>query len=109
MIDHATYLATCERLRRVESGEGLLDVYGVYTAVHDMVDYDKITIYDAEHDTRPATVEWLQEVVPSAWSVIQCRGCVELWVRFEGQQVIITNPTRGDVLTLLRLFSERKV
>lgn len=120
---HEQYLAAVERLRRVESGDDPKEVYrlGPSMAMYE-IGHDKALVYDAEHDDTPATVEWLREVVGEPTAKF---GHTEIWrltasveVRIEGSLIrfmanivseLCRNPTRGDVLTLLRVFSERKV
>lgn len=109
-MDYATYQAARERLRRLSVGEKYQRVYP-YGVTKSSESYDKQIVYDAEHDSEPATVEWLREI-----------GFIERSGRFESGKIeiestgfrlylypgCVNEPTCGDVLTLLRVFAERK-
>lgn len=121
------YIAAKERLRLLDNprdDDRAKEVYGktCYLPSNPAVRADKATVYDFEHDTRPASVEWLREVV--------CKqdeyGCGAMYFHIsrdvgvcvdpDGMVAVaidyinrFANPTRGEVLTLLRLFKERKV
>lgn len=107
---HEDYLAAVERLRRVASGDLANLVYLGPSGPQEKI-CDMLIIYDAEHDPTPASVEWLKGL-----SKMPCH--VEYAFRLSGTEIAfiahcgdvkLTNPTRGDVLTLLRVFRERKV
>ena len=115
----ADYKAARERMRRVDGGEDRLDVYG---GIFASLGGDKLIVYDCEHDATPATVEWLREVGFDREKRTGNLRCGKLYgvVRFtdhglslmvediDGEQVVITkSPTRGDVLTALRLFGKK--
>lgn len=122
-MNHTDYLTACERLRRVESGELIHVVYPGANGPQDRVS-DKLTVYDAEHDDTPATVEWLREVLGPlkqiraeylSWNIGKPGDGLRLWWLFDSQSIAINsvvdipNPTRGEVLRLLGVFRERKV
>jgi hypothetical protein len=116
MIAYNDYRAAVERLRRVESGQYCRVVY----EEDDFGEhYDKLTVYDAEHDPTPATVEWLREVGLEAIDEGLCAfGMLQVLIEddgsyamlYDGQESMVfkDNPTRGDVLTALRLFSKKE-
>jgi len=111
MVTYQEYRAAVERLRRVASESAS----GVYADV--FVDSDKLTIYDAEHDQTPASVEWLESIeiafklLPGFELKCAFVGSIEIW-DYESELLAKTigwhkvNPTRGDVLTALRLFKK---
>lgn len=133
MIDHNDYLAACERLRLLDNprdDDRAKEVYGktCYLPSNPAVRADKATVYDAEHDQTPATVEWLREVFGKPWyegiDVTTWQhggfhieyhpgGVVRITcghkIALDDNNFDITNPTRGDVLRLLGVFKERKV
>jgi len=110
-VNYNDYKAAVERLRKVATKESLLAVYGNCQNPYMEVRFDKATIYDAEHDQTPATVDWLRGL-PSHLCYIN------ISVRLDGIRIMISdnecgdikllNPTRGDVITALRLFGKRE-
>ena len=113
MVTYQEYRAAVERLRRVASESAS----GVYADV--FVDSDKLTIYDAEHDQTPASVEWLRDVLgePNGefGNMIIWRLSASVEIRVVGSLVrfmanivseMCRNPTRGDAMTALRLFKK---
>lgn len=112
MVTYQEYRAAVERLRRVASESAS----GVYADV--FVDSDKLTIYDAEHDQTQATVEWL-ESIGFVWDkndgamyngefAIDPTTRTKRFPIYFKNRFLIDNPTRGDVLTALRLFSKKE-
>lgn len=121
-VNYNDYKAAVERLRRVASGEDRCKVYesyGIYDAFGLGVGHDKATIYDAEHDREPVTVEWLREVgfeerdgdgelkIGEIMASFKHWGS-GYWVLYKQNKFVFDNPTRGDVLTALRLFGKRE-
>lgn len=108
-MNHTDYLAALERLRRVASGEEICEVYGPRRRDEWLA--DKALVFDAEHDTQPATVEWLSCLPTVPFPVKATISLEGMRIEFmpNGKEIEIENPTRGDVLTLLRVFRERKV
>jgi len=118
-VNYNDYKAAVDRLRRVDSGEYSCDIYRRGPHESDcLIDRDKRIIYDAEHDSEPASVEWLREVlgepVEECCDEIAYKQCT-LWLDDDGSLQSIgfdcstfCNPTRGDVLTALRLFAKKE-
>ncbi len=113
-MNHQDYLAALDRLRRVASGELIHVVYPGENGPQDRVS-DKLTIYDFEHNDTPATVEWLASIgdkqVNSAGIVfVKLSEAITAWDLQPGVMLtiygldVLTNPTRGEVRTLLRVF-----
>jgi hypothetical protein len=111
-------------MSRVKSGES---VFVVYSNDSSLILFDKATTYDAEHDSEPATVEWLREVLGEPEVSSRCGDFLSwrngIWrlytnvgLRFEyggelrasdvPMDFTISNPTRGQVLKLLSVFGE---
>ncbi len=118
-MNYQDYLAALDRLRRVKTDEPLSEIYGKPLVCPEDIRTDKATVYDAEHDDTPATVEWLESIGfvhdgGRSWRLGSFRfedtSIKWLMVRSFGDIVANKpNPTRGDVLRLLGVFSERKV
>ncbi len=123
-MNYQDYLAALDRLRRVKTDEPLSEIYGKPLVCPEDIRTDKATIYDAETRPDTATVEWCREIGFTEGNVGKHRieiGRVYFVQRFtdngwslviedtDGEQVVISKrPTRGEVLTVLRLFNERK-
>ena len=105
-MNHQDYLAAVDRLRRVESGELSHVVYPGANGPQDKVS-DKLTVYDFEHDETPADLDWLWEHCPAGWNAHRVESGLEIFIRTATSFVALTNPTRGDVLTLLRVFGAK--
>lgn len=130
MTSYPEYLAANERLRRVESGEEPNEIYHRHAdGGCPLICDDKATIYDAERDATPATVEWcaksigMQQVYPhspSGRTVMCAYGFGAVICLMSDSTIVlrdylpsllhvrIDNPTRGDVITALRLFGGAK-
>jgi len=120
-VNYNDYLAAVERLRQLDltdNDDKCKLIYGstCYLPTNPAVRADKVFIYDAEHDSEPASVEWLREVlgepVEECCDEIAYKQCT-LWLDDDGSLQSIgfdcstfINPTRGDVLTALRLFKK---
>jgi hypothetical protein len=118
-MNYNDYRAAVERLLRVESGESVHEVYAIRDNDYAAWKLDKAIIYDAEHDQAPATVEWLREVGFEHYAGVECptyelgplRATLisGVLVLCHGNSFRLSdNPTRGDVLTALRLFSKKE-
>ena len=110
-MNYNDYKAAVDRLRRVASGEDWGEIYSSPTDRS----LDKLTIYDAEHDREPATVEWCKEIGFEHYAGVECPTYQlgglrvtdiegEIFFCHGNASRLNNNPTRGDVLTALRLF-----
>lgn len=120
MTSYQEYIAVLKRMKEIEAkGTAELFYYHCSTSGHSQACQDKATIYDSEHDQTPASVEWLKTLPleyfgeAAAWSFTSGLVCVGgLYLREPetfmniGKQPLGRNPTRGDVLTALRLFKK---
>lgn len=120
MTSYQEYIAVLKRMKEIEAkGTAELFYYHCSTSGHSQACQDKATIYDSEHDQTSATVEWLREVLGEPTGEL---GHMMIWrltasveIRVEGSLIrfmasivseMCRNPTRGDVLTALRLFKK---
>ena len=117
-MNYHDYKAAVERLRRVTTNGSLLAMYGNCQNPYMEVKFDKATIYDADHDSEPATVEWL-ESIGFVWdkndgAMYNGEFAIDPTTRtkhfpiYFKNRFVIDNPTRGDVLTALRLFDKKE-
>lgn len=123
-MNYNDYLAAVERLRQLDltdNDDKCKLIYGstCYLPTNQAVRADKVFVYDAEHDREPASVEWMREVLGEPTAKF---GHITIWritasVEFRSEGSLIRfmanivsemyrNPTRGEVLTALRLFKK---
>lgn len=121
-VNYNDYLAAVERLRQLDltdNDDKCKLIYGstCYLPTNPAVRADKVLIYDAEHDREPASVEWLEgiggkRIDAVGNTLVKFCEFITVWkvdsgllLTMHGMEML-TNPTRGDVLTALRLFKK---
>lgn len=119
-MNYNDYKAAVDRLRQLDlpdNDDKCKLMYGstCYLPTNPAVRADKVLIYDAEHDQTPATVKWIVGNFGGEWKHGNCLELknFQVWDHADEGVVIldmghseIENPTRGDVLTALRLFKK---
>lgn len=113
------YRAAVERLRRVESGESVHEVYAIRDNGYAAWRLDKALIYDAEHDQTPLAVELIQAEMGQDCKKYRY-GVRDYW--FTGERMfsfadsrifvhgvmICSNATLGDLRKLLQLIAKKE-